>query len=289
MAATEQMIQSEDNSDILSRFLLPQAHARGAIIRGTHIFAEANRIHGLNGPAAELFGQTLLASILLLSISKGGIRQVLQLDSTDDQAPVKRLMAEAKSGAVRGLIRWQDKEPVLRYEKNDNLGSWMGSHTRLATIRDLGVGQPYISTIEHKSDFIADHLIHYLHQSVQIRADIILFGDLAMMIEAMPGCDEEHWFSAVEAMAKIPNAALESETTESLLANFDSLNCKIVGTDHYAYRCDCSSEKMAVAIASIPADQIQELTDENGNVTASCQYCDKHYTVKPENKQTPGS
>jgi len=280
------MNEISSNSDTLTRFLLPEAHTRGAVIRGSQIFAEARRIHGLNGPVATQFGQTLLASILLLSISKGGIRQILQLDATT-QAPVNRMMAEARSGAVRGYLNWMEKETVLRFEKGDNLGSWMGSPVRLSTVRDLGVGQPYISTIENESDFLADHLMHYLNQSVQIRADIILIGDFAVMIEAMPGCDEAHWFKAVETMAKIPDAVLKSATTESFLSCFEELRCKAVGSDRYAYSCDCTIEKMAAAIHSIAVDQLQELSDEQGNITASCQYCDKHYAVKADSILNP--
>jgi len=282
----EPMTDIKPGNDKLTRFLLADAHARGAIIRGTHIIAEAKRIHGLNGPVATLFGQTLLASILLLSISKGGIRQVLQLDATT-QAPVKRFLTEARAGFVRGYLNWQEEEPLLRFEQDDHIGSWMGSPVRLSTVRDLGVGQPYVSTIENDSDFLADHLLHYLSQSVQIRADIILFGDMAIMIEAMPGCDEEHWFAAVEAMAKIPNDTLASADTASILSYFDELRCKIAGTDSYVYQCDCSEEKMAAALVSIPAAQLHELADEQGLVTASCQYCDKHYSLKPETINNP--
>ncbi len=283
MAATESMSEIKQNpdGDTLTRFLLADAQARGAIIRGTHIIEEANRIHGLNGPVATLFGQTLLASILLLSISKGGMRQVLQLDSTV-QAPIKRLMAESSPGAVRGYVDWQEEETVLRFEQGDSLGSWMGSPVRLATIRDLGVGHPYISTIENESDFLADHLLHYLNQSVQIRADVILLGDIAIMIEAMPGCDEEHWFKAVESMAKIPDSVLESESPESILSYFETLRCKVVGIDTYTYNCPCSAERMAAAIGSFPPEQLHDLADANGNITVSCQYCDKHYAIRPE-------
>jgi len=276
------MSDSPLKSDTLTRFLLAEARTRGAVIRGSHIIAEANRIHGLNGPVATLFGQTLLASILLLSISKGGMRQVLQLDSTVPVAPLKRLMAEARAGAVRGYVDWQEEETVLRFAQGESLGSWMGNPVRLATVRDLGVGHPYISTIENASDFLADHLLHYLSQSVQIRADIILHGDFAIMIEAMPGCDENDWFKAVEAMAKIPDSALESDSPESILSCFATLRCKVAGSDSYTYNCPCSAERMAAAIGSFPPEQLHELADADGNVTVSCQYCDKHYAVKPE-------
>ncbi|ATX81790.1 Redox-regulated molecular chaperone, HSP33 family [Mariprofundus ferrinatatus] len=267
--------------DQLTRFLLPDAFTRGAIIRGDGIVREAMRVHGLNGPAADLFGQTLVASILLLSISKGGMRQVLQLDAAvDSAAPLRRLLSEARPGAVRGYVSWQEEKTALRYVEHSGLGSWMGSPVRLSTVRDMGVGHPYISTIEHASDHLADQLIHYLNQSVQIRADIILHGDLGLMIEAMPGCDEEHWFKAVEAMAKIPNTILERESTESILSHFSTLNCKVVGSDSYAYRCDCSREKMQAALDGISKEQLEELADEQGKVTLSCQYCDNFYALE---------
>jgi len=268
-----------ESTDQLIRFLLPEAHSRGVMIRAPHLFAEANRIHGLNGQVAELFNQSLLASILLLSISKGGTRQVLQLDAIA-AAPLKRILVESRCGAVRGYLSWQEEHSAIHHTEADGVQGWLGSPIRLSTVRDLGVGQPYISTIEHDSAFLADHLLHYLNQSVQIRADIILHGDLAIMIEAMPGCDDDHWFQAIDAMAKIPDQALDNDSTESLLRYFENLRCKVAGTDDYRYQCDCSPEKMAQAIKSLPPEQLASLRDESGNITVSCQYCDAHHILK---------
>ncbi len=274
-----------ENSDQLIRFLLPEAHCRGVVIRAEQMFAESNRMHGLNGPVVSLFDQSLLAAILLLSISKGGMRQVLQLDATVP-APLQRILVEARRGAVRGYLNWREDQPVLHqtaihHNAGDGISDWLGKPIRLSTVRDLGVGQPYISTIEHGSDFLADYLIHYLNQSVQIRADIILHGNLAIMIEAMPGCDDDRWFKAVETMAKIPSAALQDESPESLLGYFDSLRCKVAGRDNYRYQCDCSPEKMAEAIKNLPSDQLASLADESRQITVSCQYCDAHHIIKP--------
>ena len=155
----------------------------------------------------------------------------------------------------------------------------MGSPIKLSTVRDLGIGQPYVSTIEHDSDFLADHLVHYLHQSVQTRADIILHGDLAILIEAMPGCDDERWFTAVKCLASVPDQALEQQNPEQLLQYFESLGCKAAGVDHYAYHCACSIEKMRQAVESIPDTSLAELADEQGKVRISCQYCDKFYEI----------
>ncbi len=274
----QQISVDQHSSDHLIRFLLPDSHTRGVIIRATHIFADANRIHGLNGNIAHLFDQSLLASILLLSISKGGTRQVVQLNATG-AAPLQKILTEARQGSVRGFIDWSEGQSVLHHEAGENLSSWLGKPIRLSSVRDLGFGQPYVSSIEHESDFLADILIHYLHQSVQIRADIVLYDDLAIMIEAMPGCDDDHWFNAVESMARIPNKTLENDTPESILSYFEHLNIKIAGRDRYRYHCDCTPEKMAQAIKSFSAEQLASLADETGNITASCQYCRSHHII----------
>jgi len=263
-----------DNTDRLIRFLLPQGQCRGAIIRAENIVQEGSRLHGLSGSPAGLFGQGLIASILLLSISKGGLRQVLQLDG--EGGPVSRLLAECGNNAVRGYMQWTD-QASQQPESNGDL-DWLGHHIKLSTVRDLGVGQPYVSTIEAGSPYMADVLIQYLSQSVQIRADIILQDDLGLMIEAMPGCDDGHWFRAVEAMAGISQEKLEA-SPEAILESFASLGCKTVGVDEYGYRCRCNPEIMAQAISAMPAEDLHGLRNDDGNITLTCRYCNTSYEM----------
>jgi len=267
-----------DNEDRLIRFLLPGAQARGAFIRAAHIVDKAGEIHGLQGEPAALFGQSLIASILLLSGSKGGMRQVLQLDSQSGQnTPVKRILAEARPGMVRGYLDWN--ELGLHDDSAAGITAWMGKPLRTSVVRDLGFGQPYISTIEHDSDFLADHILHFMTQSAQIQSDVVLYGNVGLLLEAMPGSDQEHWFRAVELLASISNETLTQESPEKLLQRFKSLDCKIVGEDRYAYRCNCKPESMAAALHNIPADQLTDLAGESGIVTLSCQYCNNSYEL----------
>lgn len=267
--------------DRLIRFFLPGAHARGAIIRAENIVSDAGRIHGLSGTPLEMFGKSLVASILLLSVSKGGMRQVLQLDAHPDQfqAPIKRMLAEASSGMVRGYLNWGEDGLQSRNQHAHGISVWMGKPIRTSVLRDLGIGQPYISTIEHDSEYMADHILHFLTQSAQIQGDVILGGNLGLMIEAMPGSDQEHWFRAVEAMAKISDEQLDSDQPERLLEAFAALDCKIVGEDEYAYQCNCNPETMATALHNTPVEELHELADKNGMVTLSCQYCNNSYEL----------
>jgi len=269
------------NTDTLIRFLLPEAKCRGAIIRGTHIISDAAKIHGLSDEPAMIFGQSLLASMLLLSVSKGGVRQVLQLDSQTPQAPIQRILCESRAGAVRGYLNWQEDKTGQRGQRSSqqNMGAWMGERLQIATVRDLGFGQPYVSTIMHQSDYLADHIVHYLNQSVQVRADVVLQGDLAILIEAMPSCDDDAWFQAVETLAKIPNETLNDKQPTEILTHFEHLRCKIVGEDTYAYRCECSIERMKDILHNMDSEALKELSDEKNQVTLSCQYCGHYYSL----------
>ncbi|MDQ6995045.1 MAG: Hsp33 family molecular chaperone HslO, partial [Mariprofundaceae bacterium] len=207
-----------------------------------------------------------------------GVRQVLQLDSQQAQAPIQRILCESRSGAVRGYVNWQENNKGQRNQKG-GMASWMGDTLHISTVRDLGFGQPYVSTIEHQSEYLADHIVHYLNQSVQTHADVVLFGDLAILIEAMPGCSDDDWFQAVESLAKIPNETLEKNTPEQILESLNSLHCKVVGRDAYAYQCNCSRQQMENILKSMNPEGLKELVDDHNQVTLSCQYCNQYYAL----------
>lgn len=271
--------------DELIRFLLPDAKARGALMDGSHIIEEATRIHGLEGKPAELFGQVLLASIMLLSVSKGGVRQVLQLDATDEQSPIQRMQAECRNGQVRGYVQWRDA--AVQSVEGDGVSPWMGKEMLLSTVRDLGFGQPYVSTIQHDSDWLAEHIMHYLAQSVQVEADVVLHKGVALMIEAMPGSDDDSWFAAVEALAKISNQTLAQKNTDEILQVFTALGCQVVGRDSYTYACSCSNESMQQVLQAMAEDDLRDLANDDGEVILSCQYCKRISKVNVKEGHVP--
>lgn len=281
MAAETNPVIRPQAADDLIRFLLPAAQTRGAIIRGSHLRAEACRIHGLvdgdQHSPGELFAQSLIASILLLSVSKGGVRQVLQLDGTS--GPINRILAETKSGGVRGYVDWKDG--ISTQGNSDSPTSWLGSPVTISTVRDPGFGQPYISSVQSGSEYLADMLVDYTRQSVQTRADFVLHHDTGLLLEAMPGSSEDAWFSAVEAMAAIPNTALEGEAEDALQA-FAKLGMAIVGRDAYRWHCGCDGESMARALANMPAETVADLIDENGLITVACRFCGATHSIKPD-------
>ncbi len=109
---------------------------------------------------------------------------------------------------------------------------------------------------------------------------MLLRHNTGLLLEAMPDCGDKQWFSAVEAMAGIPNAVLD-DNPEEILQAFDPLGMRIVGRDVYTWHCGCDSQSMVRALAGMPAQQLQELQDEHGMITVSCRYCASSHSVKP--------
>lgn len=267
------------NTDQLIRFMLPEQRVRGCFIRGSHIKAEASRVHGLHGEVATQFAQLLLGTILLLSINKGGIRQVLQLDATAKiEPPIQRMLAEVRSGCVRGFICWQD-EQSNKINDEDGIAAWMAAPLFVSTVRDTGVGEPYVSTIESDAAYLADHLLHFLTQSVQTRADMVFHDDVAIMLEAMPGCSDEHWFQAITALAGINTDCMDKLDDTLLQKAFEPVKLQVVGSDAYRWHCGCQPERMAQSLQQMPAEQLVDLVDDDGYICVSCQYCRREHKV----------
>lgn len=272
--------QHDKNTAVLVRFILNRYHVRGVFIMGKSLVQQANHIHGLQGAPADLFGHVLLSSIFLLSVSKGGIRQVLQFDSMHQDAPMIRMQAETRSGRVRGYLNW-NKEAHQKMGNDDQLlSTWMHSPIQVSTVRELGFGTPYVSTIQHDSDYIADHVLQYLNQSTQIRADITLSGAQGLMLEALPECSENDWFDSIRCMAKIDHAMLATADKEVLLQAFHTAEGQLLGEDYYQYQCFCKPESIFQSLQAFSSEQLQELADTQGEISLSCQYCKKLYHKK---------
>ena len=238
--------------------------------------AEGARIHKLDAPElADCFGEMLTAAALLTAHTKGGVRQVLQLDG-DDDAPIARMLAEARHGRVRGYVRRGRRKAPL---PGEGLARWMRLPATLAVVRDLGFGHPYVSAVEADSPFLADAVARYLWQSVQVRADIRIAGAVGVLMEAMPQAPEAGWRKALGVLAGIPEAALRRvRSAKELLRWLDPLAPELLAEESWRYACDCSPERVAAGLATLSAEELRELA-VNDTVEVVCEYCGKTHRV----------
>ncbi len=264
----------------LIRFIAEKVRARGLVLDATGIAEEAARIHGLDGELKALFGEVLAAAVLLTAHTKGGVRQVVQLDAEREEAPVRRMLAEAGQGAVRGYLHRTEAAPL----PGERLERWMGLPVRLAVVRDMGFGHPYLSVVEQTSPWVADGVAEYLWRSVQTRAEVILTGARGLLLEAMPGADAAHWRKALQAVAEIPTAEIARASPQALVARLERIGARVLAEETWRYRCRCTLDSVARALEQLDANALRELIDDSGMITVSCEYCGKQYRIPAPKK-----
>jgi hypothetical protein len=116
--------------------------------------------------------------------------------------PAGTLLASANAtGGVRGLVG--NPQPVVEQVRDGKLdvGGAVGADGLLTVTRDLGLGQPYVGTVELVSGEIGDDIAHYLAVSEQtpsavgigvfVRADGSVEAAGGYLIQLMPGVSAE--------------------------------------------------------------------------------------------------
>src|SRR5690606_28534646 len=138
---------------------------------------------------ALLFGAMLKSSDHMVTIRMMG------------NGPAGILLASANgSGGVRGLVgNPQPQVEQVRNGKLDVRGA-VGTDGFLTVTRDLGLGQPYVGTVEIVSGEVGEDLAHYLARSEQIPSAVGIGvfvepdGSVAAaggyLVQLLPGVDD---------------------------------------------------------------------------------------------------
>ena len=173
------------------------------------------------------------------------------------------------------------------------LGGGVGNQGRLAVIRDLGEGDPYVGQVELVSGEIAEDLTNYYASSEQVptvcalgvlvdkeSGEAMLSGGL--LIQALPGADN----AALDRLEQ-NIAQLDSVTTmlakgmgpeEMCRSALEGFEVEILDQAPVYYACNCSKERFARGLLTLGAKELLSLHgDEREQVETVCHYCNKKY------------
>ena len=272
-----------------------QIRAFAAVTRG--LVEEARRRHDTSPVVTAALGRLLTAGALIGSQMKGE-EDTLTLKIRGD-GPVQSLTAVADShGHVKGYAAQpQAMRPVNAKGKLDVAG--VIGKGQLTVIRDLGLKEPYVGSIELVSGEIAEDLTQYYAVSEQTPTAVSL-GVLmdrgntvaqagGFLLQLMPGVTGE----AAEALeqtilAMPPITALlgagkaPEEILTDLLQGFDP---EFTEKQPVAFCCDCSREKAARALSTLEPWDLLDLMAAQKTVRVHCDYCNTDYGFdRPELK-----
>lgn len=236
---------------------------------------EVCRRHGLEGPAAQLAAEGLVAMTLLAATIKGDERLQVQIQG---ERPRFAFMGEVgASGAVRARLTPAQLGPLGAVEGVLLAIKWDGS-------REL-----YRGVAEIERGTLEGALHSYLTRSQQARGLVRVKVRLdaqggvrsanGLLVERLPG-PEDDGDAFERAVSPLQSADLERVQVEiaadTLLGErFERLDEVLV-----QHHCTCSLGRVEATLVALGPDELASLLEEQGQAEVSCNFCNERYVVE---------
>ena len=275
-------------SDRLVRAITSDGMVKAVAVSTRDLTERARNIHKTLPVATAALGRTLAAASMLgtaLKEQQGSV--TLQIKGG---GPLGSILAVSDcEGNVRGYVQNPQVDLPLRSDGKLNVGAAVGGDGTLTVMRDLGLKEPYIGSVELLSGEIAEDLAAYFVESEQIPTacalGVLVDRDQSVraaggyLIQLLPGAGEDV-ISRVEqgvlAAGQVTGLLDKNPDPETMLKTvLSDFDLEILETSPIEYRCYCSRERVTRALISLGADELEKIIREQGGAELTCQFCDR--------------
>ncbi len=280
--------------DYIVRATAANAQIRAFAVTSKELVECARSAHNVSPVVTAALGRLMTGGVMMGSMLKGE-KDMLTLQ-INGAGPVHGLTVTADSqGNVKGYAdNPQAMMPPNSMGKLD-VGGVIGLGV-LTVIKDMGLKEPYSSTIELKTGEIGDDLTYYFAASEQVPSSVAL-GVLmdknntvrqagGLIIQLMPFTDEEVIGRLEEKLTALPpmTTLLEEGNTPEQILNIvlGDFGVEITDTLPVRFHCNCSKERVEKVLVSLGGEELQKLIDEGKDVELNCHFCNTNYVFTVE-------
>ena len=305
----------------LHRFLFDGQPVRGAIVRLTDAWTDMLGRRAANSesgpypvPVRELLGEMAAAGVLMQSGIKFNGALVLQIFG---DGPVKLAVAEVQSdlslratASIQGDI---DDAAALSALVNVQGG---GRCAITLDPKDKFPGQqayqgvvPLVDAQGRKLDRLSDVLSHYMLQSEQLDATLVLAANdqvaAGLLVQRMPvkgegniaggtvRHDDEDQIGRNEDYNRIAHLAASLKREELLTLDVETILRRLFweeqllrfepqqGDNGPRFACTCSRERVGRMLHSLGIEEAESILQEQGQIDVACEYCGQQYRFDP--------
>ena len=236
--------------DEIVRVIAKDAPIKAMAITGTALVERARQIHDAWPVATAALGRLLMAASMMgdmLKEEKGSVTLRVR-----GGGPLGTLTAVSDSeGNVRGYVQNPAVDVPRKAHAKLDVGAAVGSDGELTVIKDMGMKEPYVGSVQLVGGEIAEDIAAYYVESEQIPTacalGVLIAPDQSVqvaggyLIQLMPGADEAV-ISAVErgiAQVGAVTAALDrgDDALELLRQVLSDFELEILETAPVEYRC----------------------------------------------------
>lgn len=204
------------------------------------------------------------------------------------------LVTASSDGFVKGYPKVPDAILPPKNGKLDVGGAFAPGLLRV--IKDMGLKEPYNSTVALQSGEIAEDLTYYFATSEQIPSSVGL-GVLmnkdntvkvagGFILQLMPFADDktlETLENNIKDLPPVTNMLDEGMTPEDIVNRLlMDLEPTIHETMDIGLRCDCGKERITKSLMTLPKSDITEMIEDGKPVEVRCQFCGSKYDFSKE-------
>lgn len=281
-------------SDYLVRAAAADNGIRAFAATTRDLVEHARQVHNTSPVATAALGRLMTAGVMMGSMMKGD-DDLITLQIRGD-GPIQGIVVTADShGGVKGYV--YNPEVLLHANSKGKLDvAGAVGQGELRVIRDTGLKDPYVGTIQLVSGEIAEDITYYFAASEQIPSAVALgvLMDRAnfvkqaggLIIQLMPFASDELVDKLESKIAQITSltSLLDQGMTPEQILEFvlGDLGLEIMDKMPLEFACNCSREKVEKAVISTGAGELQDMIGEGKSIEVSCHFCGEKYEFSVE-------
>lgn len=280
-------------NDVLVRGIAADGAVLACAAIATGTTEEARVRHGTSPTATAALGRTLVAAAMLASGLKG--RQSVMIRVLGD-GPLGPMIAESTAdGLLRGYVTNPQADLPPTPARKLDVGGAVGRGTFYVT-RDVGLRDPYHSSVPLVTGEIGDDLAEYLKCSEQIPS-VVAIGVLVgardgvlasggLLLQVMPGAPPTIP-AYLEERAKVLPAVTQMVTSgaspdEMLRVALGDLPLAVRERRPVRFACRCSPQKVANVIVALGREEADRILRDEGRVEVQCRFCGEQYVLSTD-------
>lgn len=278
---------------------------RAFAISGKEMVTFAKESHETAPVVTAALGRMLMAGSMMGVMQKSE-KDMLTLQIISD-GPIKGITVTADSkGNVKGFANNPNVSDVApKWPGKLDVGLAIGPGM-LRVIKDMGLKDPYVGTVELQTGEIAEDLTYYFAVSEQVPSSVGL-GVLidtdntikcagGFIIQLMPFTSEEIIAKLEDNLANLPSVTDmlsgnyeladgqkgEPMTAEDMLYRvLDGLGVEIQERyENIGFKCDCSRDRISARLAVLNKNDMDDIIADGKPIEVKCQFCNHKYNFE---------
>jgi molecular chaperone Hsp33 len=284
MIRTDHLVRATALNGLVRAFAIDSTDVVNELVRRHSTIPVVTAAIGRLSTGALLFGAMLKEESHMVTLRMQG------------DGPAGTLLASANAtGGVRGLVG--NPAPDVEQVRNGklNVRGAVGTSGYLTVTKDLGLGQPYVGTVEIVSGEVGEDLAHYLLRSEQVPSavgigvyvdpDGTAAASGGYLVQLMPGHSQRQAAHIEEAIAALPHPTVmlrDGTTPEAMLRRIFPDDLSILDRRPVRFECHCSLDRAERAVRMLGAQALTEMVEESaelGGAEVICEFCAERYLV----------